>query len=133
MKIYLSGSTSTLGKTLISEFSTRGLDIKPLVTQNQDQWRLGNSVLETDTKCFLIHLAHDRSMSLEETIVTHSKLIETFPGKVIFVSSLSAFPQTLSRYGKQKLLIEKLVLNSNGIVINEIFKFPLGQIGIFFG
>lgn len=118
-KLVVSGATSMLGKNLIKSSEEHGIAIEALQGDGSKSWRLGDPITNLTGESVLVHLSHDRAMGIESTNATHSKLIREFNGKVIYLSSLSAFPGCLSKYGQQKLLIEKIVLDSGGSVIKS--------------
>lgn len=117
MRVVVTGSTSAIARPLIRELSLAGHSVLETGGSNSPIWRLGQvfpSSIEADA---LIHLAHDRSLSLEDNYRAAKALCSSFNGPKIFLSSISAHSRSLSRYGKSKYALEDIFNNSNGCSI----------------
>ena len=131
MNIIVTGGSSAIGKNLISKLI--GLGHRPIVlgSSTSDNWRLGNSIPSQENIDALIHLAHDRNLSFKQNIYAAEKICESFVGKKIFLSSLSAHSESISKYGKSKFALEDMFLNNNGIVIRSGIVFGENVGGIY--
>lgn len=120
MKIYVSGATSVIGSRIIRVLKLKGYSCVSIGRKEAVAWRFGESFPSTvnpTSEDILIHLAHDRTLSLSENIESASRLFETFPGFIIFASSLSAHTRSKSLYGKSKYAIENLLQNNQSAIL----------------
>ena len=82
-------------------------------------WRLGSPLLVDDPDVRLIHLAHDRNSSLQDTANAIELLRPHIRPGSIFISTVSAHSASRSLYGKKKLLEENVFLSSGATVIKS--------------
>jgi nucleoside-diphosphate-sugar epimerase len=61
-----------------------------------------------------VHLAHDRSLSVEDNIQAADVLCKSFEGRKVFLSSFSAHSKSISKYGQSKFAMENIFNNTNG-------------------
>ena len=115
MNVAITGSTSVIGIRLIQELTKSGYQVTPLGGSLSCLWKLGERFPKGVSADALIHLAHDRSMTLEENIRAAKELCESFPGIKIFLSSFSAHSNTKSNYGQSKFAIEQIFADSGGV------------------
>ena len=114
MRIAITGSTSSIGVRLIERLKENGHRTFALGGRGSRIWQLGDVFpqdLEVDV---LIHLAHDRRLSLAQNIAAARILCDSFRGEKIFLSSFSAHSHSLSKYGKSKFEIEKIFAENKG-------------------
>jgi len=117
MRVVVTGSTSAIGKKIIQLLKSKGMSVIELGGKNSELWRLGRPLpkdLQADT---LIHLAHDRKLSLEENNTAIDLLVESFKGYKILISSLSSHSKTESKYGLSKRYAEERFLEKNGVCL----------------
>ncbi len=146
--LVLTGATGFIGKHIASFFTVRGWHVialvrhmpaKPLVNVlyfRHDLTSAGPVVLP-DTIDAFIHAGYVRQENgndaFDANVSGTEKLLLALEGKKakqkIFLSSLSADAQALSVYGKQKAAIEKLFLDTDGVVIRA--GLVLGDGGLF--
>jgi hypothetical protein len=114
MRIAVTGSTSAIARILMTELSLAGHSVIEMGGSNSSVWRLGQGFPPGVEADLLIHLAHDRSLSLKENSQVAQVLCASFVGPKIFLSSFSAHSKSLSRYGKSKYAMEQIFNCSNG-------------------
>lgn len=117
MRILVTGSTSKIGIKLINSLENRGNDVLAFEGKSSRIWKLGERIPQNLKADALIHLAHDRTFSIEENLVATQEICSSFQGLKIFLSSLSAHGQSRSKYGISKFESEKFFLNSNSVVL----------------
>lgn len=117
MRIAITGSTSSIGNHLVTRLNLAGHDVIPLGGRSSDLWKIGMKFPDFLQADVLVHLAHDRTLSLKENIYATDLLVSSFRGEKIFLSSLSAHTSAKSTYGKSKFESEKLFLAHGGKVI----------------
>ena len=114
MRIAVTGSTSVIGQRLLLKLSELGHTPLPLGGSQSNIWRLGQkSPIDLNFDA-LVHLAHDRSLSVKENIEAAKVLCDSFIGRKIFLSSFSAHSKSVSKYGQSKYAMESVFNNSNG-------------------
>jgi nucleoside-diphosphate-sugar epimerase len=114
MRIAVTGSTSTIGQHLVNKLTGSG-HTPILLGRNQlNAWKLGQELPKSLDIELLIHLAHDRSLTLKQNVEAASVLCASFHGPKIFLSSFSAHSKSLSKYGRSKYAIEGIFNDSNG-------------------
>lgn len=114
MRVAVTGSTSVIGQRLIAKLSEAGHEPVPFGGSQSNVWRIGQKC-PTDLKIeALVHLAHDRSLSVKENIEAANVLCDSFIGRKIFLSSFSAHSNSVSKYGQSKYAMESIFNNSNG-------------------
>ena len=114
MRIGVTGSTSVIGQRLIAKLSEAGHEPVPFGGSESSVWQIGQKC-PTDLKIeALVHLAHDRSLSVKENIKAANVLCDSFMGRKIFLSSFSAHSKAVSKYGQSKYAMESIFNNSNG-------------------
>ena len=114
MRVAVTGSTSLIGQRLIVKLSDEGHTPIPFGGSKSNIWQIGQecpSDLDFDG---LVHLAHDRSLSVDENIRAATALCSSFDGPKIFLSSFSAHSKSISKYGKSKYAVETIFNKSNG-------------------
>lgn len=135
MNIAITGAKGYLGSNLAKRLRADGHQIFSFVRnpshKNEFKYSLANfaespnlfSDLDIDA---LIHCAWD--LSIKEPSISHRinvvnsiRFLElahkSNVKKIIFISSMSAFDECQSIYGRQKIEVEKFVLSKNGVVI----------------
>jgi hypothetical protein len=117
MNIVLTGGTSQIGKLLTAELHKHGHQVIQIGRGQSNAWQLGLPIPKTINGEVLIHLAHDRTRSVAETITDVRILLEGFSGFSILLSSTSAHALARSNYGKSKYLSEQLFIENRGSVI----------------
>ena len=117
MRIAITGSTSSIGNHLVNRLNLAGHHVIPLGGRSSDLWRIGMKFPEFLQADALVHLAHDRTLTLKENVSATALLVSSFHGEKIFLSSLSAHTNAQSIYGKSKYESEKLFLSHGGKVI----------------
>jgi nucleoside-diphosphate-sugar epimerase len=114
MRVAVTGSTSGIGKQLIRRILDVGHAAIPLGRTHPNFWKLGEGLprnLEIDA---VIHLAHDRSLSVDQNVEAALALCSSFEGPKVFLSSFSAHSKSLSVYGKSKYEVESVFERFNG-------------------
>jgi nucleoside-diphosphate-sugar epimerase len=114
MRVAVTGSTSAIGQRLLVKLSDAGHTPIPLGGSQSNIWRLGQVCPSDLSLDALVHLAHDRSLSVEESIEAATVLCDSFKGPKIFLSSFSAHSKSISKYGQSKYAIENIFNGSNG-------------------
>jgi nucleoside-diphosphate-sugar epimerase len=114
MRIGVTGSTSIIGQRLVAMLSKSGHTPIPFGGRKSDVWQIGEKCPSGLNLDVLVHLAHDRSLSVEENIEAVSVLCNSFKGRKIFLSSFSAHSKSKSKYGQSKYAMENIFNNSNG-------------------
>ena len=114
MKIGLTGSSSAIGQHLAQSLHSEGHTVVCLGGSKSSIWRLGQPLPANLGINALVHLAHDRKMSLSENVSAAKILCESFDGPKVFLSSFSAHSKSCSRYGKSKFEIESIFQHSLG-------------------
>ena len=114
MRIAITGSTSGIGIRLTERLIEMGHTTVTLGGSKSKLWQLGEEFPQDLEMDALIHLAHDRSLSLNENIAAARILCTSFDGNKIFLSSFSAHSESCSIYGKSKYEIEKIFAETNG-------------------
>ena len=130
MKVIVTGSNSVIGEHLCKKLSELGADVLMLGGRSSDLWKLGE-ILPSHIKAdFLIHLAHDRVSSLSENLTNGYLLCNSFVGRKIFLSTLSAHSSAVSKYGRSKFSLEKVFLEAGGIVLRAGYVYGAEGLGI---
>ena len=131
MIVAITGSSSSIGVHLAERLKREDLDVILLGGSKSEIWKLGEAFPKNIHADVLVHLAHDRSMTLVDNLKAIETLTKTFAGYQIFVSSISAHTKSLSTYGQSKYLSEKYFLNRNGIVLRAGVVHGVGIDGIY--
>ena len=116
MKFLITGASSSVGQEIYKKLQNLGYEVNSVDTGQTKKWRLGDPLPPSGADT-LIHLAHDRGLSIEENIVAANRICESFKGRIILLSSLSAHSRSRSKYGRSKFNIEKIFLRESGIVL----------------
>jgi len=116
MKLLITGASSSVGLEIYKRLQTLGHEAYSVDIGQTKKWRLGDLLPPSDADV-LIHLAHDRDLSIKQNIVAANRICESFKGRIIFLSSLSAHSQSRSKYGRSKFNIEKIFLRESGIIL----------------
>lgn len=119
MRVGITGSTSVIGQRLIVKLSESSHTPIPFGGSKSKIWVVGEECPSNLNLDALVHLAHDRSLSVEENIHATTVLCNSFKGRKVFLSSFSAHSKSLSRYGKSKYAMESIFNNSNGSSIRS--------------
>lgn len=114
MRVAITGSTSVIGQRLITKLSEEGHTPVPFGGSQSSVWRIGQKCPTDLNFDVLVHLAHDRSLSVQENVEAARVLCDSFAGRKIFLSSFSAHSKSVSKYGQSKFAIESIFNNSNG-------------------
>ena len=114
MRVAVTGSTSLIGGRLITKLSDAGHTPIPFGGRQSNIWRIGQECPNDLNLDALIHLAHDRSLSVKENTEAATVLCSSFNGPKIFLSSFSAHSKSISKYGRSKHAIERIFNSSNG-------------------
>jgi nucleoside-diphosphate-sugar epimerase len=114
MRIGVTGSTSVIGQRLIAKLSESGHIPVPFGGRKSEVWQIGKMCPSNLNLDVLVHLAHDRSLSVEENIAAVNILCKSFEGRKVFLSSFSAHSKSISKYGRSKFAMENIFNNSNG-------------------
>ena len=117
MNIILTGGTSQIGKLLIYKLRQHGYQVIEIGRNQDNYWQLGYPIPDPVKGEILIHLAHDRSRSVEESISDTKALLNGYSGFPIYLSSTSAHTNSCSNYGKSKFFAEQIFIENNGSVI----------------
>jgi len=114
MRIGVTGSTSVIGQRLIAKLSKIGHTPVPFGGSQSDIWQIGEKCPSEMDLDVLVHLAHDRSLTIEENIDATDILCKSFEGRKVFLSSFSAHSKSISKYGQSKFAMENIFNNTNG-------------------
>lgn len=117
MKIVITGSSSAIGKRLVTSCISAGHDVIEFAGSSSPDWKLGETFPGHIVGDALIHLAHDRKKSLRKHNEANLVLAHSFQGYKIFMSSFSAHRHTKSVYGRIKLTGEEIFISQNGAAI----------------
>jgi nucleoside-diphosphate-sugar epimerase len=134
-RLAITGANGYLGTMLTNELSTRGYHVIALTRRplqhGRTWWRhfdLGQPVNGPDLEDVdvLIHAAwvlrgRDEGALWRENVEGSRKLIDAATaagvGRIVFISSMSAYFGTQQSYGLMKLAVERTVLDIGGVVI----------------
>lgn len=119
MKVIITGANSGIGRTVSELLNAKGIETLALNGRSSELWQLGERISPELQGDYLIHLAHDRSKTLDENIFAINQIIDSFSGRIIFLSSMSAHSKSLSVYGQSKFLTEQALLSVNAISIRS--------------
>jgi nucleoside-diphosphate-sugar epimerase len=114
MRIGVTGSTSAIGQRLVAKLSELGHTPVPFGGSQSDIWQIGEKCPGELDLDLLVHLAHDRSLTVEDNIAATDILCKSFEGRKVFLSSFSAHSKSISKYGKSKFAMENIFNNTNG-------------------
>jgi nucleoside-diphosphate-sugar epimerase len=114
MRVAVTGSTSVIGQRLITKLSEAGHTPLPFGGSESNIWQIGQKCPIDINFDALVHLAHDRSLSVKENIDAATVLCDSFQGPKIFLSSFSAHSKSVSKYGQSKYAMESIFNTSNG-------------------
>jgi nucleoside-diphosphate-sugar epimerase len=143
----ITGSNGYVGGCVKNYFSANGWEILGLTRQPKTgtraaKFQLGEEIPPStfENVSALVHCAYDfkplRRQEIRAVNVEGSrKILETARlagvGKIIFISSISAFDGCRSLYGKAKLEIEKIALDNGALVIRPGLVYGSGPGGMF--
>lgn len=130
MIVAITGASSSIGQYLSNYLIQSGHRVIAVGRKESFRWHLGEELpkdLEADV---LIHLAHDRKLSLEDNIEAVRLVLDSFDGRFIFLSSLSAHSKSKSIYGQSKFASEVLFLENRGTVIRAGIVFGPTILGV---
>jgi len=117
MRIFLTGSSSSIGKRLTQSLQAAGHEVIQAAGRDSKVWKL-SQIYPTDIKAeVLIHLAHDRTLTVEQNFEAVKLLTSSFGGYSIFLSSISAHSRSKSIYGQSKFRSEALFVGSHGVAL----------------
>jgi nucleoside-diphosphate-sugar epimerase len=114
MRVAITGSTSIIGQRLIVKLSEAGHIPVPFGGSQSNVWRIGQKCPTDLNLDALVHLAHDRSLSVKGNIEAAKVLCDSFKGRKVYLSSFSAHSNSVSKYGQSKYAMESIFNNSNG-------------------
>jgi hypothetical protein len=115
----VTGSSSGIGAALRKRFLEFPSDFGGDLLFVSHDWRLGNELDPKYSNYNLIHLAHSRSLTLEQNIFAINKLANVIGPGSIFLSTVSAHSQSQSKYGKSKFYIENFFLDRGATVVKS--------------
>lgn len=134
-RVAITGATGYLGSVLSDHFSNRGDEVVALTRRRPEhqvtEWRHFELGRPLDGAIFqdvntLVHAAwvlsgKDTSQLWRENVIGSRRLIEAAVtagvGKVVFVSSMSAYFGTRQAYGLMKLAVERTALDMGCVVV----------------
>ena len=119
MKFIVTGASSGIGQALRKRYTECPKDFGGDLIFLSNDWRLGNEFQTEDDNCRLIHLAHSRTLTLEQNIAAINKISNLIIPGSIFLSTVSAHSQSQSNYGKSKFHIENYFLNRGATVVKS--------------
>jgi len=137
-RIAVTGSSGYIGSALINFLQSKGYEPIPLSRNSNPSFSLDqlcdySFVSQIDV---LIHCAHDFKKNSETTNISGSKLLfeacSAVNVKIIFISSISAFSNAVSKYGRTKFQIEQLAIRSGAIIIRPGLVYDLSKPGSMF-
>jgi nucleoside-diphosphate-sugar epimerase len=114
MRVAVTGSTSVIGQRLLARLFEAGHTPIPFGGGQSNIWQIGQKCPADLNFDALVHLAHDRSLSVRENIESAKVLCDSFVGPKIFLSSCSAHSKSVSKYGQSKYAMEYIFNTSNG-------------------
>ena len=115
----VTGSSSGIGTALRKRYQEFPSDFGGDLLFLSNDWRLGNELDPKYNNYNLIHLAHSRSLTLEQNIDATKKLTNVINPGSIFLSTVSSHSKSQSRYGKSKFYIENFFLNRGATVVKS--------------
>ena len=141
----ITGSNGYVGGCVKNYFAARGWDILELTRRPRDDghsmfFELGLGIPGWGNGNALVHCAYDfrplRRDEIERVNVKGSRLVlesarRNGYGKIVYISSISAFENCRSLYGKAKLEIEKIALDNGALVIRPGLVYGDGPGGMF--
>ncbi len=145
--LVLTGANGFIGKHIASYFTDKGWNVIAAVRnapikQLQHVLYTKHDLAKSESVCLpdevdvFIHAGYIKQSACREAFLLNKqsslqflKALEKTKAKKIFLSSLSADPNALSVYGKQKAAIEDLFLADNGTIIRA--GLVLGDGGLF--
>jgi nucleoside-diphosphate-sugar epimerase len=143
----ITGSNGYVGGCVKNYFAAHGWEILELTRQPKPisraiKFRLGEEIPSSafENVAALVHCAYDfkplRWHEIREVNVEGSrKILEAARmagvGKIIYISSISAFDGCRSLYGKAKLEIEKIALDNGALVMRPGLVYGSGPGGMF--
>lgn len=116
MKFGITGASSDIGRNLHSLLKSRGHQVLTFGRREENYWELGREFPKSEIEV-LFHLAHDRRLTLVENERAADLLVSSFTKKIVYISSTSAHPNSISRYGKSKYLFQEIIQKSGGVVV----------------
>lgn len=119
MNIIVTGGTSQIGKLLTNKLRQHGHQVIEIGRSKYNFWQLGSPIPDGVNGEILIHLAHDRGRSVEQSISDTKTLLNGYSGFPIFLSSTSAHSNAYSNYGKSKFFSEQIFIEKSGAVIKS--------------
>jgi nucleoside-diphosphate-sugar epimerase len=131
MNIGVTGSTSLVGRALTMRLQESGYSVVEFGGKNSEIWTLGEPIPTNLSIDALVHLAHDRSTNLEENLIATDRIVESFSGYKVVLSSMSAHAKTKSVYGISKKYAEERFENSGGVALKAGIIFGPETGGVF--
>ena len=114
MKILVTGGTSIVGRTIVHCLISNGHDVIQIGRGTDPKWALGQDIPIGVAADCLVHLAHDRKLTLEQNMQAFQRIIASFDKRIIFLSSLSAHSRSKSTYGQSKYEGEQIFSSVGG-------------------
>jgi nucleoside-diphosphate-sugar epimerase len=130
MNVIVTGSNSVIGEHLCKKLIESGANVLMLGGRNSDVWKLGEILPSSLKADCLVHLAHDRTSSLAKNLENGYLLCNSFAGRKIFLSTLSAHSLAKSKYGISKFNLEKIFLEAGGVVLRAGYLYGAEGLGI---
>ena len=106
MKIVVTGASSFIGLRLISKLRGDGHDVVPIGRKESVRWELGEPLPFVERPDALIHLAFDRTRSVLDSLRDNQMITNSFSGRTIYLSTMSAHKDSKSGYGRRKYIEE---------------------------
>ena len=116
MKFGVTGASSDIGINLVNLLRDRGHEVTKFGRKEGRYWEIGREFPKSDIDV-LFHLAHDRSITFVQYREAVNVLISSFGRKIVYISSTSGHPQSLSNYGKSKYAAQLAIDMSGGASI----------------
>ena len=126
MKFGVTGASSDIGINLLNLLRDRGHDVTKFGRKEGRYWEIGREFPKSDIDV-LFHLAHDRSITFAQNREAVNLLISSFGRKIVYISSTSGHPQSLSNYGKSKYAAQCAIDMSGGTSIVSGMMFGTDQ------
>lgn len=117
MNVVMTGSTSFIGKKLKVRLEQANHNVTAIGRSEDPKWELGSAIPKIDKTEVLIHLAHDRDRHLAQCVSDAQIILNSFPKRIVYISSVSAHQYAKSNYGKCKFGEEQVFLNGGAVVI----------------
>lgn len=120
MNIGVTGCSSPIGTKLCELIKNAGHNLIMIGRNEEAVWRFGEKLPSLNFE-LLIHIAHDRSLSSDDSLSGNELLLNSLPQNafVVYLSTTSAHANTLSQYGRSKYQCENLFLSANAAIVKS--------------